>query len=172
MTENIDPGIEMLREANAAFGNYTGEEPAIPDFTITGRHFLRRWAGQLALIAQEMKSVAAEMRKGGLEMDALLAIRLQLSVEETGEFAEALAEGDLIHAAKELTDMSYVTDGHYLTLGLADLKLPLYREVHGSNMTKLDPETGKPIINEAGRWVKGPAYREADIEAVLSKNNA
>jgi predicted HAD superfamily Cof-like phosphohydrolase len=164
---DVDEGVSMLREANASFGNYTAAAPAVPELASYDAERLRYYAGLLATIAGAMKQEAAEANGTGRDMLGLLLIRLQLSVEETGEFAEALAEGDLVHAAKELTDMSYVTDGHYLTLGLGDLKLPLYREVHSSNMTKLDPETGKPIINEAGRWVKGPAYREADIASVL-----
>lgn len=166
---DADEGIEMLREANASFGNYTAGAPAVPALEIPGlgKQMLLDYARKLAGLAAELKEEARQENVAGHPMLSLLLIRLQLSVEETGEFAEALAEGDIVHAAKELTDMSYVTDGHYLTLGLADLKLPLYREVHGSNMTKLDPVTGKPIINEAGRWVKGPAYREALLDPII-----
>ena len=165
---DADEGITMLREAQAAFGNYMGAEPAVPVIGQEGRDFLALYAEGLGSLAANIKAAAAKFKREGKEMEALLLIRLQLSVEETGEFAGALAEGDLVHAAKEPTDISYVTDDHYLTLGLADLKLPLYRETHRSNMTKLDPVTGKPIINEAGRWVKGPGYEEARLEPILS----
>lgn len=168
-----DQGITMLREANAAFGNFTATEPGVPGLTQFGAARLASYAAELAAIAVRLKVEAAEANGLGQDILGLLLIRIQLSVEEAGEFAEALAEGDLIHAAKELVDMSYVTDGHYLTLGLGDLKLPLYREVHRSNMSKLDPMTGRPIISDAGRWVKGPGYRQADIAAVLeAKINA
>lgn len=162
----IDEGIEMLRAANASFGNYTAEEPGVPSLGEDEAKDLLVYAKRLAVMAQEIKDFAQWARGQGRENFALLLIRVQLSVEETGEFAEALASGDLEHAAKELTDLSYVTDGHYLTLGLADRKLDLYREVHSSNMSKLD-EDGKPIISEAGRWVKGPNYWEADVGSVL-----
>jgi predicted HAD superfamily Cof-like phosphohydrolase len=62
--------------------------------------------------------------------------------------------------------MSVVTDGHYHTLGLADLKVEGYREVHGANMSKLG-EDGKPIVSEAGRWMKGPNTRKPDMAKVL-----
>lgn len=163
-----DEGITMLREANASFGNYTAPAPGIPKLTSFDAERLRYWSELLGQIAGQMKLEAAEANGTGRANLGLLLIRIQLSVEETGEFAEALAEGNLNHAAKELTDISYVTDGHYLTLGLGDLKLPLYREVHSSNMSKLDPETGKPIISDAGRWVKGPAYREAQLGPILA----
>lgn len=164
---DTDAGIEMLREANAAFGNYTGLRPDVVDLGAFDAERLAFWAGELARFAAQLKHEAAEANGTGRTNLGLLLIRIQLSVEETGEFAEALAEGDLVHAAKELTDMSYVTDGHYLTLGLGDLKLPLYREVHRSNMSKLDPATGKPIISDAGRWVKGPGYREARLRSII-----
>jgi predicted HAD superfamily Cof-like phosphohydrolase len=165
-----DPGIEMLREANASFGNYTATSPGVPPVGPLGEERLRSWARRLAEMAQELKDEAAVENGLGNEMLGLLLIRVQLSIEETGEFTEALAEGDLVHVAKELTDMSYVTDGHYLTLGLGAAKLPLYRATHASNMTKLDPVTGKPNISEAGRWIKGPHYRPPDIASVLEQN--
>lgn len=164
---DADEGIVMLREANASFGNYTAAAPGIPELKPFDNERLRDYAGRLASLAALIKAEAAEANGTGRPMLGLLLIRIQLSVEETGEFAEALADGDLVHAAKELTDIQYVTDGHYLTLGLGDLKLPLYREVHASNMTKLDPVTGKPNISEAGRWLKGPSYREANVAAVI-----
>lgn len=161
-----DEGVEMLREANAAFGNYTATEATVPEISDEGRDFLKLYAEGLASLAANMKQAAAKFKAQDDEMAALLIIRVQLSVEETGEWAEALASGDIVKAAAELADIQYVTDGHYLTLGLGDLKLPLYRETHRANMSKLD-EDGKPIISEAGRWIKGPNFVPADIAGVL-----
>lgn len=161
-----DAGIEMLREANAAFGNYTASEPGVPELNQQGKDTLKFSAGFLASLARTLKEEARRAKELGDEMGALLIIRLQLSVEETGEWAEALALGDLKKAARELTDMQYVTDGHYLTLGLGDLKLPLYRAVHGDNMRKLGPD-GKPIISEAGRWVKPEGWEATDLSSIL-----
>jgi hypothetical protein len=163
---DVDEGIEMLREANGAFGNYTAPAPAVPEIGDEGRRFLELYAEGLASMAANMKLAAAKFKEEGNEMAALLIIRLQLSVEETGEWAEALASGDLKKAARELTDIQYVTDGHYLTLGLGDLKLPLYRAVHGDNMRKLGPD-GKPIISEAGRWVKPEGWTATDLGSIL-----
>lgn len=187
----MDQGMEMLREANAAFGNYTHPSPGVPEIDIKGKVKLFAYGRRLAALAQEIKEDAAVDRGLGRDMVALLLIRLQLSVEETGEWAEALASGDINQAAQELVDMSYVTDGHYLTLGLGEAKLALFREVHDANMSKLvdceacastgtrQPE-GVPcdnckglgrhaVISEAGRWVKGPGYRKPDIAFVLGE---
>ena len=165
---DVDEGIEMLREANEAFGNSTAPEPGIPalELPAIGRAMLMEYAERLARMAGDLKKEAQAEKEAGHEMIALLLIRLQLSVEETGEWAEALASGDLKKAARELTDIQYVTDGHYLTLGLGDLKLPLYRAVHGDNMRKLGPD-GKPIISEAGRWVKPEGWSATDLGPIL-----
>lgn len=171
--EANDPGIEHLKEANKAFGNHTAIFPAVPTINATTQMALKGWALTLAAMAASMKEDAAQLRAQGLTFDALVLIRVQLSVEETGEWVEALASGDIVRAAKELLDISYVTDGHYLTLGLGDLKLALYRAVQASNMSKLD-EDGRPIINEAGRWVKGPNYKPAEPEVarIISRAQA
>jgi len=162
-----DLGIELLKEANAAFGNYTAYSPGVPPLSPEDQNILKLWAELLAGLAQKLKGDAETANRQTRTMLGLLLIRLQLSLEETAEWAEALSRGDILEAAKELVDMSYVTDGHYLTLGLADLKAELYREVHRSNMSKLG-EDGKPIISEAGRWVKGPNYSPADVAAVIN----
>jgi predicted HAD superfamily Cof-like phosphohydrolase len=46
------------------------------------------------------------------------------------------------------------------------LRQLILAEVHRSNMTKFDAD-GKPVVNEAGRVVKGPNFEEPDILGVL-----
>lgn len=62
---------------------------------------------------------------------------------------------------KELADLIYVAEGCAVSFGL-----PIedaYREVHSSNMSKLGKD-GKPIYREDGKVLKGPNYREANME--------
>ncbi len=40
-------------------------------------------------------------------------------------------------------------------------------EVSESNDSKFDPITGLPILNEHGKIMKGPAYRQADLTAFI-----
>lgn len=47
-----------------------------------------------------------------------------------------------------------------------EVRWALFSEVHRSNMTKFGPD-GKPVINEAGRVVKGPNYEPPDLLGVL-----
>jgi len=62
---------------------------------------------------------------------------------------------------KELADLLYVTIGTAVTFGLP-LEEVFY-EVHKSNMSKLG-EDGKPIYREDGKVLKGPNYKEPDLE--------
>lgn len=62
---------------------------------------------------------------------------------------------------KELADVLYVTIGYAVTFGLP-LK-EVFAEVHKSNMSKLGPD-GKPIYREDGKVLKGPDYKEPDLE--------
>ena len=119
-----DPYMTMQREAAVAFDNVTRETPGLPDWTGPERASLLRHAGFIAELAARLKTAARNARENGNEMLAVWLIRFQLSVEETGELAEAVAEGDLPHALNELTDLAYVTDGHlegsvHFTAGIA-----------------------------------------------------
>ena len=93
-------------------------------------------------------------------------LRIQCFIEEVGELALALGNGDLVKVLDGLTDIQYFLDGTYIACGLAALKDQAMEEVHRSNLTKLD-ENGKPIINAAGRVVKGPNYEPPQLEAML-----
>ena len=62
---------------------------------------------------------------------------------------------------KELADLVYVCYGYADRFGW-DLD-EAFRRVHLSNMSKLDPVTGKPIFREDGKILKGPAYKEPNL---------
>lgn len=66
--------------------------------------------------------------------------------------------------AKELADVVYVAYGTALAYGI-DLDIAL-REVHESNMTKLDDD-GKAIVRDDGKILKGPNYRPPILAAAL-----
>ena len=63
-------------------------------------------------------------------------LRVSLIESETAELKEAIVAGDLVGIADALTDLQYVLDGAYLEFGLANVKTPLFDEVHRSNMSK------------------------------------
>jgi predicted HAD superfamily Cof-like phosphohydrolase len=93
-----------------------------------------------------------------------MALRKRLIEEEYAEFLEAVEEGDLVNAFKELADLIYVVEGTIVEMG-GDGDA-VFNEVHRSNMSKLD-ENGKAIFREDGKVLKGPYYFEADVASVL-----
>lgn len=77
---------------------------------------------------------------------------------------------DLVDLADGLADLIYVVAGTALEFGI-----PLERvwnEVQASNMTKVDPETGKVMKREDGKVLKGPNFVPPDIEGILRYHNA
>jgi predicted HAD superfamily Cof-like phosphohydrolase len=161
-----DPGVERVREFHEAFGCVTQPGPWMPELDLNDREIIRDFAQQLSGIAWWLKHQAEQAngrRKAAL---GLLLVRLQMHVEEGGELAEAWAEGSLVKVLDALTDISYVTDGTYLTHGLDRVKVAADEEVHRSNMSKLDLD-GKPIIHASGRVVKPPHYSPPDLAPLL-----
>lgn len=152
-----DVGLACVHEFQEAFSAFIGERPEVPDEPV-----------QTALVIyhQEAKrlgeSLKAASANSGVPGGSLLLIRLQLIQEELAELAAGMINRDPVECLDALGDLSYVVDGTYLTLGLADLKTRAIQEIHRSNMTKLG-EDGKPIISNAGRVVKGPDYEPPEL---------
>jgi predicted HAD superfamily Cof-like phosphohydrolase len=94
----------------------------------------------------------------------LAKLRVDLLVEEVGEFADATTARDLVGIADALADIIYVAYGAAVTYGI-DLDAAL-REVHRSNMSKLD-EHGKPVYRADGKVLKSALYTPPDISRVL-----
>lgn len=92
-------------------------------------------------------------------------LRISLIREESIETIKALSEEDIPEIAKELADLLYVTYGTAVAFGI-DLD-KVFNEVHKSNMSKVG-EDGKPIFRADGKVLKGPNYKPANIERVLS----
>ncbi len=94
-------------------------------------------------------------------------LRINLLQEELNELKEALETADEVGVLDALTDLQYVLDGAYLSLGYHQLKAPAFAEVQRSNMSKLGLD-GKPIVRpEDGKILKGPNYSPPDLTAVM-----
>ncbi len=93
------------------------------------------------------------------------ALRMRLILEEAREFDEASANGNLLDAIKELSDLLYVVLGAANAYGV-DIE-PFFNEVHRSNMTKIWPD-GSIHKDSQGKVLKPSTYLPADIEAVLA----
>lgn len=166
-----DQGLDSVAEFHKAFDCVVNTEPGVPEIGGLAGRYLDRYHDEASLLAHDLKAKAASAAEGGDEAGALLLIRLQLCQEELAELAQGMINRDPVECLDALTDMTYVADGTYLTLGLGHYKLAATAEVHASNMSKLG-EDGKPIISEAGRVVKGPNYKRPDLRGVLGFGEA
>ncbi|MGH3696647.1 MAG: hypothetical protein ACRDRX_22110 [Pseudonocardiaceae bacterium] len=96
--------------------------------------------------------------------ESLATLRISLLEEEIAELIAAVHARDLTGIADALADITYVTYGTALTYGI-NLDSVL-REVHRSNMSKLDRNL-RPIIRADGKVVKSERYFPPNIAAVL-----
>lgn len=103
-----------------------------------------------------------------LDNEAVNQLRIDLLREEVKELNVALFDHDPVAVLDALTDIQYVLDGAYLSLGFHRVKNEALAEVQRSNMSKLGPD-GKPIYRRDGKVLKGPNYSPPDFSVVLGK---
>lgn len=123
------------------------------------RFVLQYYVQALAEIGEDLKVEAERQNIDGYPGLGALLTRLQLHVEETAELADAFMRRDIVDTLDALTDIDYVTNGTHLAVGTAIVKSLAHLIVHESNLSKLGPDD-QPIVNAAGRVVKGPNYEE------------
>ena len=140
-------------------------EPPGPNYTGLPENQSRP-IGAAAAVAQFHRAFNLPMRQlpSADVAPALARLRVALLEEEVGEFVAASERGDLIGIADALADIVYVAYGTALTYGI-DLDAVL-REVHRSNMSKLDSD-GKPLIRDDGKVLKSERYFPPDIGSVV-----
>lgn len=163
-----DPGVERVREFHEAFGCVIQPGPWMPELSDNDRSVIREFAMQLEAMSWQLKHSAERANAERRSALGLLLVRLQMHVEEGGELAEAWVKGDLVEVLDALTDISYITDGTYLTHGLDRVKVEADEEVHRSNMSKLDLD-GRPIIAPSGRVVKPDHWSPPDLASLVAK---
>ena len=94
-------------------------------------------------------------------------LAISLIAEELKELADAIDEDNLIEVADAFGDLQVVVEQLGPTFGIDGNRV--FAEVHRSNMSKVDPATGKmPKNPETGKAMKGPNYFKPDIAAVLT----
>lgn len=92
-------------------------------------------------------------------------LRSSLIMEEALEFAKATDDQNWVEIIDAICDLLYVTYGAAIAMGI-DIN-PFFEEVHRSNMSKLDPKTGRPMYREDGKVMKPTTYSPADLKSVL-----
>ena len=157
--------LEDVKEFFDSFHLRVGDVPGIPKTGFAVQTTLHHYSAILRKLSVDLHKDAAFYKNapGGV-----LTLRLHLLMEEVAELVEALEENSLTKTLDALCDIRYVADGFTLTLGLHNVFTAAFKEVHASNMTKLD-KVKKPVINEAGRVVKSEQYRPPDLKKLLEE---
>jgi phosphoribosyl-ATP pyrophosphohydrolase len=116
------------------------------------------------MLKQFHETYLAKRNRKWLEEPGLEELASKLIVEEFKEFMDETGD-DQAALLKELADLVYVCYGYADRFGW-DLD-EAFRRVHLSNMSKLDPVTGKPIFREDGKILKSSAYREPSLKDLV-----
>lgn len=126
----------------------------------------------LADVAQFMAAMEQPVARGWEDAEGM-ELGMNLISEEWTELAAAfllLRKGPADDPAlrenfiKELADLLYVAYWLAARVGI-DIEAAFAR-VHASNLSKLDPATGRPLKREDGKALKGPAYRPPDLSDI------
>lgn len=96
-------------------------------------------------------------------------MRLAILEEEVAELRDAVEAGDMVEVLDALCGIQYVLDGTFLEFGLHGVKQEAMEEVHSSNMSKLGTD-GRPVLREDGKVLKGPGFRQPDLQQFLQKS--
>jgi len=104
----------------------------------------------------------------GLGPDDLAELRVKLLREEVEEYAQALADGDLVEVLDALADIGYILAGSVINHGLHHLYDEAFAEVHRSNMAKL--VDGKVLRREDGKVMKPEGWTPPELGAILAKH--
>lgn len=121
-------------------------------------------APQIAMALQNMATKIVTIHEhfvkhhGQKEKFPTALLRMRLIIEELGELAKAMAEGDRVEMADALADLEYVVVGTAVTYGIP--QEAVFQEVHRSNMTK----TG---MDEASKGGKGEGFSKADVASIV-----
>ena len=99
------------------------------------------------------------------EKDYLL--RHRLMQEENEEYLDACRKGDMVEIADALGDKLYILCGTILKHGLQYKIEEIFREIHRSNMSKLD-KNNQPVYREDGKVLKSERYFKPDIKGILN----
>jgi len=101
-------------------------------------------------------------------------LRFDLGKEELIEYYQACLSSDKTNTNNSITsiadalgDQLYILFGTILRHGLQDKIEEIFREIHRSNMSKLDPN-GKPIYREDGKVLKSELYSRPDISSIIN----
>jgi len=92
-------------------------------------------------------------------------LRKELMREENQEYLDGCAANNDVEIADALGDQLYILIGTIIAHDLQDKIVPIFNEIHRSNMSKL--ENGEPIFRGDGKVQKGKDYFKPNIKQIL-----
>ncbi len=98
----------------------------------------------------------------------IIKLRHRLMIEETREYYQAAIKGDLVETIDALGDMLYILCGTIITHGCQELIEEVFKEIHRSNMSKLNMD-GKPIYRKDGKVIKSKNYSPPKLATIINK---
>ena len=90
---------------------------------------------------------------------------ISLIEEEANELADAIKAHDKVETVDALIDILVVTIGALHSIGV-DAE-GAWREVHASNMAKIDPTTGKVLRRDDGKILKPEGWQPPNLKQYL-----
>lgn len=149
--------LELVKEFHTAFDHPVEKELKRPD--------VKTVKLRLKLILEEFSElVDATLSIQGMKSHKVASL-LKDADKELDKLIEEDLDIDIIETADALGDIKYVVDGTALVFGI-----PLndvFEEIHKSNMSKLDPITGKAIFDDNHKIQKGDKYFKPNINSIL-----
>ena len=124
--------------------------------------------GNFRAVGRWMRAMGQKVRS---EPDTLMVdpgeaeLRKRLCREEVEELCDAIDADNLKEIADAIGDILYVVYGTAHTYGIDADRVFWY--VHLSNITKLDPDTLKPILDEGGKVLKPETFQLPQIDLAL-----
>lgn len=146
----MSSNYEKIQEFHRVFGRIP--DPTTPTITDLDSRILRA-----TLILEEFEELLTE-----------LGLKLRYDVIDDLFKFDIISNHkiDLAKVAKEISDLLYVTYGTASSMGLPIDEV--YNAVHESNMSKLG-NNGEVIRREDGKVLKGPNYKEPDVQLIIER---
>jgi predicted HAD superfamily Cof-like phosphohydrolase len=125
--------------------------------------------GQVNTKDQERLAASDSAKRAKVGDLNMMGLRRNLLLEEVREYVSASDHSDFLGVVDGLVDIMYIAHGTLVELGV-DFDT-CWNEVHSSNMTKVDPETGEVKRREDGKILKPKSYRKPDLKKVIFKGD-
>ena len=136
------------------------------DVVVTGTWLALGLQGSRSTLEMDV-SLPRESFCGPLSMKSLIMVT-KLQAPLAG-LAQAFADESVSSCLSNLHGLDMALTCAWAVLGMNDMRQEVSTEILRSNLSKLDPATGKVIKTAAGRVQKGPAYSKPDLKTILDR---